>query len=147
MAMLLNSQGRNDEAENLFLEVLEAYPDLHETAYSLGLLYVEMKRPAQGAVYLSRAAVGMPDRPRIRYNLGLLLQQMGRLTGAEASLRQAVDREPDNLDFNFALADHYLKRGMLLEARVVVVRMLKMDPDNRAAREMMGFIDSRLGNQ
>jgi predicted CXXCH cytochrome family protein len=147
MAMLLNSQGRNDEAEKLFLEVLEAYPDLHETAYSLGLLYVEMKRPAQGAVYLSRAAVGMPDRPRIRYNLGLLLQQMGRLTGAEASLRQAVDREPDNLDFNFALADHYLKRGMLLEARVVVVRMLKMDPDNRAAREMMGFIDSRLGNQ
>jgi len=145
MAMLLNSQGRNTEAEQLFLEVLEANPDLHETAYSLGLLYVEMNRPAEGAVYLSRAAVGMPDRPRIRYNLGLLLQQMGRLPGAEASLRQAVDREPNNLDFNLALADHYLKRGMLLEARVVVTKMLEIDPDNRVAREMMGFIDSRLG--
>ena len=145
MAMLLNSQGRNAEAEKLFLQILEANPDLHETAYSLGLLYAEMKRPAQAAVYLSRAAVGMPDRPRIRYNLGLLLQGMGRMPGAEASLRQAVDREPDNLDFNFALADHYLKRGMLLKARVVVTRMLEIDPDSRAAREMMGFIDSRLG--
>ncbi len=144
MAMLLNSQGRNTEAEQLFLEVLEANPDLHEIAYSLGLLYVEMKRPAEGAVYLSRAAVGMPDRPRIRYNLGLLLQQMGRLPGAEVSLRQAVDREPNNLDFNLALADHYLKRGMLLEARVVVMRMLEIDPDNRAARDMRGFIEGQM---
>jgi tetratricopeptide (TPR) repeat protein len=106
-----------------------------------------MNRPAEAAVYLSRAAVGMPERPRILYNLGLLLQQMGRLPGAEASLRQAVDRGPYNMDFAFALADHYLKRGMLLEARVVVTRMLAIDPDNRGAREMMGFIDSRLGNR
>ena len=147
MAMLLNGQGRNDEAEKLFLKTLDLQPDLHETAYSLGLLYVEMDRPEEAAVFLSRAAVGMPDRPRILYNLGLLLQQMGRPGGAEKSFRQAVEREPDNLDFNFALADHYLKRGMLLEARIVVTRMLELDPGNRAAREMMGFIDGRLGNR
>ena len=145
MAMLLNSKGRNEEAVELFLEVLKSNPDLHDVAYSLGLLYVEMNRPDDAAVSLDRAAVGMPDRARIRYNLGLLLQQMGRPEDAEASLRQAVDREPDNMDFNFALSDHYLKRGMLLEARVVVMRMLAIDPEHRTAKEMMRFIDSRLG--
>jgi predicted CXXCH cytochrome family protein len=145
LAMLLNSQGRNDEAEKLLRETLDTQPDLYELAYSLGLLYVEMDRPEQAIVYLSKAAVGMPDRPRIRYNLGLLLQQTGRLGGAEKSLGQAVDLEPENLEYSYALADHYLKRGMLLEARVVVVRMLEIDPDNRVALEMMGFIDSRLG--
>jgi tetratricopeptide (TPR) repeat protein len=144
MAMLLNSEGRNKEAEKLFLAVLDANPDLHEVAYSLGLLYAEINRPEEAAVYLSRAAVGMPDRPRILYNLGLLLQQMGRLGGAEKSLWQAVERDPDNMDFNFALGDHYLKRGMLLEARVVVTRILELDPGNRAAQEMMGFIEGQV---
>ena len=38
LAVLYNTQGRNEEAMRLLREVLDAYPEQYESAYSLGLL-------------------------------------------------------------------------------------------------------------
>lgn len=45
LAILYNQEGRNAEAEKLLLEVLKNYPELHDVAYTLGLLYAEMNQP------------------------------------------------------------------------------------------------------
>ncbi len=69
LAVILNSQGRNDEAEVLLRSVLDAYPEQYETAYSLGLLLAEMGRYPEAETYLARAATGMPDHPGAARNL------------------------------------------------------------------------------
>jgi tetratricopeptide (TPR) repeat protein len=145
LARILNSQGKNSEAEQLFREILDDYPDFHDIAYSLGLLMAEMSRLPEAVPYLERAAAGMPERSRIQYNLGLARQAIGDLAGAEASLRRASDLEPGNLDYAYALADHYLKRRQPLAALTEVERMLELQPGLPVALEMKRLVEQILG--
>lgn len=49
--------------------MLNAYPELHQAAYSLGLLLAEMGRYPESETWLARAASGMPGHPGARRNL------------------------------------------------------------------------------
>lgn len=69
LAVILNGQKRNDEAEVLLREVLDAYPENHQVAYSYGLLLAEMGRYDEAETWLARAAAGMPGHPGAARNL------------------------------------------------------------------------------
>jgi tetratricopeptide (TPR) repeat protein len=144
LAVLYNSQGRNDEAETLLREVLEDYPENGEAAYSLGLLLVEMGRPGEALAYLEQAADRLPQRTRIRYNLGLLWQQLGRMDEAETALRAALEAEPDNLEYMFALADHYLKRGDLRRADALADRIIETHPAAPVGPQIKAYIEGQV---
>ena len=103
LAMLYNRYNENSQAEALLREVLDAYPDMHEVAYSLSLLLAEEKKYSEAAHFLERAAEGMPLRARLHYNLGLLLQKIQKDSKAEEALRAAIDLEPENMDFLYAM--------------------------------------------
>jgi predicted CXXCH cytochrome family protein len=130
LAILLNGQGRNDEAERLLRDVVEAYPDQHDAAYLLALLLAETGRVPDAVPFLERAAAGDPTRSRVQYNLGLALQTTGRLREAEAALRRALELEPSNPDYVLALGDHYLRRGETRRALALAERLLATEPAN-----------------
>jgi predicted CXXCH cytochrome family protein len=136
LAVLLNTQGRNREAEALLREILDAYPDNAEAAYSLGLLLVEMRRPAVAVTYLERAAKGMPSHARLHYNLGLLHQQLGQLPNAERSFKNGLVAAPYDLDLMVALADHYLKRGRARDALAWAERIIAAHPDQQIGKRI-----------
>jgi predicted CXXCH cytochrome family protein len=69
LAVLLNGEGRNDEAEALLRSILQAYPEQYEVAYSLGLLLAEMGRYVEAERYLAQAAAGMPGHAGAQRNL------------------------------------------------------------------------------
>ena len=142
LAMLHNSQGRNEEAEKLLREILEDYPDEHEMAYSLGLLLAEMARFDEAVVYLERAAEGMPDRSRVFYNLGLIQQRLGR--DGKAALLRTVELEPDNFDYLYALADYYIRQSEFRDALVMAERMIASQPENRIGHELKANIERAL---
>jgi len=129
LALLLNAEEENGQAEKLLREVLAAYPERFEVVYNLALLLGEMGKYEEAAVYFERAAEGIPDRPRIRYNLGLTLQTLGRLDEAERQLLLALKADPTNLDTLYALAAHYLKRRRLPQARRIADRMIEAHPE------------------
>ena len=58
--MLYNQLGKKDETEALLREVANSHPEVPDVAYSLGLLLAERKNYAEAAVYLEKAASGMP---------------------------------------------------------------------------------------
>ncbi len=147
LAVLLNSQGRNDEAEVLLRELVEDYPEQYEAAYSLGLLLAEMERVDEAVGFLDRASVGMPERARAHYNYGLALQAVGRVGAAEAALRRALDVEPENFDFLFALADHYARRGQLQRALTLADRMIALEPDNPIGRQVKEYVEGQLAGR
>ena len=70
------------EAEALLRSILEAYPEQHEIAYSLGLLLAEVGRYEEAAVFLERAAAGMPDHPRVHHNLREIQQYLARVAAS-----------------------------------------------------------------
>ncbi|MHC4141412.1 MAG: tetratricopeptide repeat protein [Planctomycetota bacterium] len=144
LAVLYSIERRNEDAERLLREILDAYPDQFDSAYSLGLLLAEMDRYEEAGEYLWRAAQGMPDQARVFYNLGLVLQHLGRNADAEASLMQTVQLEPANLDFLYALADHYMKTGELRKALVVAERMITIAPENRLGHDIRAYVERAL---
>jgi predicted CXXCH cytochrome family protein len=147
LVMLLNSQGRNDEAESLLRQVLEDDPENHDAEYSLALLLVETGRGEEALPWLERAADGMPQRTRVRYNLGLLLQQLGRIQRAEANLRTVVEADPRNLDYLYALADHYAKRGDLRRALAVTDRLVEAHPEAPIGVQMKATIERAMAEE
>ena len=147
LAVLYNSQGRNEEAEVVLRGVLEDYPDNHEAEYSLALLLVETDRAEEALPWLRQAAAGMPERTRIRYNLGLLQQQMGLLPEAEASLRAAIEAEPGNLDYLYALADHLARRGDLQGALAVADDMIATNPGAQVGHDMKAALEQAIAQR
>ena len=72
LAVILNAEGRNDEAAALLLSILESDPSQYDAAYSLGLLLAEMGRYTEAETYLARAAAGMPGHEGAQRNLGAI---------------------------------------------------------------------------
>jgi tetratricopeptide (TPR) repeat protein len=144
LAVLLNAQRRNDEAERLLRDVVRDYPEQYDAAYSLGLLLAEMNRVGEAVEFLGMASAGMPERGRAHYNYGLALQAVGRIPEAEAALRRAVATEPQNPDFLFALGDHYLRRGNARRARDVADRILDVMPGNQNALQLRAAAEAAL---
>jgi predicted CXXCH cytochrome family protein len=136
LAVLLSAQGRDREAEDLLRQVVKAYPDNADAAYSLGLLLVQTGKREEAVAHLRRAVEARPRDGRVRYNLGLLLQQLGRSAEAEAMLSAALGLEPANPDFLLALADHDLRRGRAQEALALARRLIAAQPDARVGREL-----------
>jgi tetratricopeptide (TPR) repeat protein len=144
LAMFYNKRGENANAEELLREVVKAHPELHEIAYSLGLLLAEMKKYDPAVVYLKKAAKGMPEHARVYYNLGLLLQYLKRDAEAEDALSTALKIEPDSMDYLYALADFYLKRGKFQKAKSIAVQMVAKYPDKRIGQELLGIIEKNF---
>ncbi len=145
LAVLLGRQGRDSEAESLLREVLAAYPEQYDAAYSLALVLVASGRREEALRYLEQAAGGLPDRPRVHYNRGLLLAQMGRDEAAEAALRTALQLEPAGIDYLYALIDFYARRNRPEEALELARRMIEAHPGNRMGYDLRDAIQQRPG--
>ncbi len=81
LAVILNAEGRNDEAAALLLSILDSDPGQYDAAYSLGLLLAEMGRYREAESYLARAATGMPDHPGARRNLQAVREYLAQVGG------------------------------------------------------------------
>ena len=81
LAVILNSQGRNDEAEAVLRSILESDPEQFETVYSLGLLLAEMGRYDEAESFLAQAAAGMPSHEGAQRNLEAIRAYLAQ-TGA-----------------------------------------------------------------
>ena len=141
LAMFYNQKGENGKAEVLLREVIQEHPEMHEIAYSLGLLLAEMKKYDQASIYLEKAAMGMPEHARAHYNLGLLLQYLQRDKKAEQALLKALEIDPNSMEYLYALADFYLKRGQFQKAKDIALQMVVKHPDKPIGKELLGIIE------
>jgi tetratricopeptide (TPR) repeat protein len=147
LAVLYNYMGRNTESEQLLREVLGAYPEDAQAAYSLGLLLAEMNRLDEAVVFLRRATEIQPGRARAHYNLGLAQQALGRIGEAGSALARAVEVEPANLDYLYALADHHARMGNYRAALVVVDQMIATHPESPVGHDLKVQLQRALSGE
>jgi Tfp pilus assembly protein PilF len=107
------------------------------------LLLAETNQYAEAAVFLKKAAQGMPERSRIQYNLGLLLQHLKHDSAAETALTRALELEPDNMDYLYALADFHIKRGQWKKAEDMAKQMVAKHPDHPAGHRLLRSLRER----
>lgn len=117
LALLLNQQGRNEEARRLLQKARVDHPEFGEAAYSLGLLLAEMRDYAGAMTQLRDAVRLMPEHARAHYNLGQLADFQKQDDEAARELERAVDLMPQEQQFLMAAAEYYLRHGRKDDAR------------------------------
>jgi len=141
LAMLLNEQGRNAEAEKQFRKVIELGAKIAEVYYSLGLLLAENDdRLAEVAKLLGQAVELAPKNARMRYNLALALQKLGRPAGAEREFRSALELAPRTPDFLNALAILYIQQRRWPQAIACAEQLVRLAPENVEFQRLLAQI-------
>jgi tetratricopeptide (TPR) repeat protein len=93
-AQALHIQGRLDEAEQIYRQILNAHPDELRSLEGLGVLLFQRGRAAEAVPFLERGVGLRPDLPRFRANLGEALRVVGRRAEACEHLRETLRVEP-----------------------------------------------------
>ncbi len=91
------NQGRLDEAERDFRQVLAANPQVGGAYANLGVVYMRRKQWAKALEMLGKAERLMPRQPGIRLNIGLAYFRQNEFLKAIAPFESVVRNQPDAL--------------------------------------------------
>ncbi len=96
-------QGKFEEAENLYLHILEADPK--DSAAQVGLIGLRGQvNPTQSESRLKNLLAGQPESPTLNFTLGNLYAQQGRWNDAQQAYFRAYTGDSENPDYQFNLA-------------------------------------------
>ncbi|WP_310493339.1 tetratricopeptide repeat protein [Dechloromonas sp.] len=111
LGYLLDSQGRNQEAEACYRQALALAPMQLQTYINLGALLESQQRFAEAEVAYQSALAIDPESPAAWSNLGVLMTCMKREAEAEPCFRKALELAPDYQKASFNLAHLLLRQG------------------------------------
>ena len=102
-ALNLQSQGKFEQAEKIYLEFLEENPKQPDVSNLLGLIYAQTNQPDKALKYFEYAVEGFPCAEYYQ-NFGMFLYAQKDFEKAMDCFSKAISYEPENLNFirNFA---------------------------------------------
>ena len=144
-ALALQRQGRLDEADALYRQLLRAQPKHFDALHFFGILKLQRGLPEQGIKLLRAALKIKPDAAEAHLNLGLAQQALNRPAEALRSFERAVALRADYPEalYNRGNALHLLKRPE--QALDSYQRALALKPDFSAALSNRGNVLRALG--
>jgi predicted O-linked N-acetylglucosamine transferase (SPINDLY family) len=138
-AMDLHRQGRLAEAENLYRQLQQRFPQATDILHLIGLVEVDTGRVEQGMANLRRVVELQPNVPHYHANLGARLIDQRRATEAEACLRAAIRLQPDLSTHHYNLGNALLQLRRATEAADSYREALRLQPDNADCDLQLGI--------
>jgi tetratricopeptide (TPR) repeat protein len=148
LAGLEAGQGRLDQARELLRALRVAVPDRAVDAYlaEARLLRRAGRGEAAGRV-LDDAVDAQPDNIDLRYGRAMHAARMDDVAALERDLRYVLTLEPDHVDalnaLGYTLAD---RTDRYAEAFDYISRAYRLQPENPAIIDSLGWVYYRLGN-
>ncbi len=144
-ALAFHQQGRLQEAEAGYREVLAAEPGHAGALHYLGTIALQTGDPERAASLLSRALERAPGDAEAHDHLGLALRELGRPEESAASLRRALELQPDAPAALSNLAATLLDLGEAAQAAEAARRALELLPELPGALANLGQAYKELG--
>ena len=141
--------GSPDAAGNFFDELVAGDPD-NEVSIRLaeGQVFSDLGQDAFALKIYDQALKVRPDDDDLLYARALVLEQGGQADKAESDLRSILIRQPDDAEALNALGYTLtLHSTRYQEAHDYIERALKLEPDDAAIMDSMGWVDYRLGDK
>lgn len=117
-------------------------PDDPDVQYSLGMLFAQQSKLEQAAQHLERAVALRPGYPEALNNLGVLRVRQNEVSKAEEAFRTAIAAAPAFDQSYLNLARLYAMQNDRHKARDVLQQLIKLQPDNAAARDALTVLQS-----
>jgi predicted Zn-dependent protease len=139
---LLAENGQLEDAIDRIRRLREANPRQAENFWLLEVnLLLDQEQQQEALSTATEALEEHPENIEIRYARAMLYDGIGQTANAEADLRQILEQEPENAVALNALGYILTTRtDRLREARGYIEKALRLDPDNPAILDSMGWV-------
>ena len=137
-AVAHHQEGRFQQAEQLYRNLLEVDPLHAEALYLLGLLAYQRATYDQAQELLEKAIQQKYTTPLSHYTLGLVYEKTGQLDEARQAYQQALHRKPDYVEAHNNLGNVCRDQGDLDAAIVAYKRAITIKPDYAAGYNNLG---------
>ena len=130
-------------------QALSLEPENPQYRSTLGVVYLDLRRPADAQVEFERALAAEPNNAETQHNLGLSYAEQGRLDDAIAAYQKALlnpTYTTPEVAYN-NLGNAYFAQGKLREAEESYRAALKLSPRMPSALYGLGMALSRQGRR
>ena len=145
-ALALINQGKQNEAELIYRELIAAGSESHIVHGNLGAL-LKMKGDIKNAISSLKTALKLnPNYPEAHNNLGNALKEQGDLDSAIASYNSALQLNPNYPDAHYNIGNALQDKGDLTAAITSYNTTLKLNPNYPEAHNNLGNILKEQGD-
>jgi tetratricopeptide (TPR) repeat protein len=137
LAMVYRSQGRLDNAVQIYRELEKAFPTNSQIRLVIGVTLLEQKKNAEARAEFDQALKLSPDfLPAVEQevNLDLLEKQYD---SAQQRVQQQIGQNPKAVPLQLLLAQVQIKRGDTNQAESTLKQTIAMAPDSQQAYFML----------
>ncbi|OPA94146.1 hypothetical protein BFW87_15280 [Pseudomonas fluorescens] len=147
-ADILMSNGRTDEAEKRLAAARDAEPDYAIQLYLIQAETLSANNQGERAwKLLQQALLQYPDDLNLLYTRAMQAEKRNDLAQMEKDLRLIIKRDPDNAmalnALGYTLSDRTTRYA---EAKVLIEQAHKLNPEDPAVLDSLGWVNYRLGN-
>jgi len=132
--------GQHEDAAHAYAKCTEFNPTFADAFVNWGNLLLEQGKKEEGIAKLRRAVLVNPDHAKAHYNLGYALADEEQFAEAQVQFEEAIRIQPDYHRARYNLALLHKRLGRLQEAIAQCQSILKTDPENTAATELIELI-------
>jgi tetratricopeptide (TPR) repeat protein len=140
-------EGRWEEAEQLYREVLRGSPTNVDAMRLLGNVTMQTGRIYQAERLFRRAVANAPDFVQAQIDLGTALKKQSRLEEAIDQFRQAIRQEPENVLAHYLLGSTLSLAAQTYQAVESYQRVLELAPKHTGAMLGLGHVLKTVGRQ
>jgi protein O-GlcNAc transferase len=144
-ALSLHQQGRLDEAETIYKEILRSEPRHDESLNLLGLIEFGRKNHERGIELITKALEIDPSFKSAQYNLARCYEGLKQFEKAHGAYERAIQLDPKNAEAHLGLSNVLTLLEKQDEAMVHVNMSLELNPDLAGAHANKGMMLSQLG--
>jgi len=117
IALTLVMDGKAAEAEKIWLNLIENYPEYEDAWYNLSDYYFEQKDTEKGLEILRKLLKKDPDNTNVLGRMVDILHKLGRYEASIPYLEKLISLVPDNNRFYQGLYKTYMELGRTEDAR------------------------------
>jgi tetratricopeptide (TPR) repeat protein len=118
--MVLQGQGRLDEALAAFTLAGQYSPQAPESHFQRGIIYLQRQQYGDAEAAMLQALAIQPQYPQAHYNLGLAQFNQGRVEESLESFRRATQMNGSYADAYYSAGLAFTQLGRYEEARTVL---------------------------
>jgi protein O-GlcNAc transferase len=145
LALSCLKNGKLQEAEQLYQEILNSQPDDCNALHFLGVVYYCLKQYNLAISFIKKALLSKPDYFDAYNNLAIVLQEIGHLDEAVSCYQQAIQFHPVSYLPYYNLGNLFKEKGQFEKAIDCYQKALQANPDLIEAYTQLGRIFDERG--
>ncbi|NIP57041.1 MAG: tetratricopeptide repeat protein [Gemmatimonadetes bacterium] len=138
-------EGRVEEAERVYQEIIRKKPRHVKARNNLGVLYDETGAHDRAVEQFEAALTQEPENVEVLTNLGSALASQGEFEEAEGILRRAMRLESENHEVRAALGILSFRRGLYAQSEAELRWVCERAPEHGPAHYYRGEALNRMG--